>query len=202
MGELKISRRRFVAAGAMGTLGALLAPETVFADENQPQLIRWDLVSIADGVILPGGTDLGIAGNGDTVKVTGSGDAKPAEETATGGGTFEHRNKHGVLVASGVYFVTKFNSFTKPGGTLVGAGLTDGIGTLDHTTGGELSMTVHGILDAPPALIGTTADAVLGIHCNLTGDPTIKEGITLSVPALNITFLQDTGATLFHVLEE
>jgi hypothetical protein len=203
MGAVKISRRRFVTAGAVGTVGALLAPEAVFAKENQAELIRWDLVSIRDGVIVPGGTDVGKASNGDTVSVTGSGAAQPDEGAATGGGTFVHRTALGALVAQGVYYVTGFNSFVEPGGSLVGVPLKDGVGRLNQTTGGKLSVNIHGIVDAPPALKGAMVDAVLGVDCHLPGGAAdIKEGITLSVPALNINFVHDGGTTLFHVLED
>lgn len=196
-----ISRRRFVAAGAMGTLGALLAPEAVFADEGQPELLRWDLVSVKDGVVLPGGTDTARdAATGDTVSLTGSGDAKPGEGTATGGGTFLHRTALGALVAQGVYFVTGFNSFVKPGGSLVTAGVKDGIGTLNQTSGGVLSVKIHGIVDAPPSRAGGMVDGVLEVHCGLPGGAAITEGVRLSV--LTFKFIQQTGATLFHVLED
>lgn len=91
-----------------------------------------------DKVVLSGGTDVGKAPNGDEVSLTGSREAQPGEHKATGGGTFVHKTASGALVASGVYFVTGFNSFAKPGGTLAGLGLTDGIDTLKHTSGGEL----------------------------------------------------------------
>jgi hypothetical protein len=203
MGNLKISRRRFVTAGAIGTVGALLVPEAVFADEGQPQLLRWDLIRIHDGVILSGGTDVAKASNGDTVSVTSSGEAQPNAQTATGGGTFIHRKSNGKLVAQGVYFVTGFTSFVpaSPGGNLVGSGLTDGIGTLEQTAGGVLSVNIHAIVDAPPDIAGGTVDAVLGIDCGV-GSTTIKEGNTLSVAALGINFVQDTGFTLFHVLQQ
>jgi hypothetical protein len=185
----------------MGTLGALLAPEAVLADEGRPELLRWDLVSVTDGVIVPGGTDVGKAANGDTVSLTGSGQAQPGEGTATGGGTFVHRTALGALFAQGVYYVTGFNSFVQPGGTLVGVPLKDGVGRLNQTTGGKLSVNIHGIIDAPPALKGGMVDAVLGVDCHLPGGAAgITEGITLSVPGLN--FVQESGTTLFHVLED
>jgi hypothetical protein len=44
-------------------------------------------------------------------------------------------------------------------------------------------------------------DAVLGVDCHLPGGALgITEGITLSVPGLN--FVQKSGTTLFHVLED
>lgn len=32
-------------------MGALLTPETVLADEDQPELIRWDLVAVGGGAL-------------------------------------------------------------------------------------------------------------------------------------------------------
>lgn len=198
MGDL-ISRRRFVTAGAIGTLGALVAPQTVFADDGQPELLRWDLVHFKSGVILSGGTDVGRdAKTGDMVSVTGSGDAQPGEGRGTGGGTFVHRRADGSLVAQGVYFVTGFNSFVHPGGSLVGIPLTDGIDRLNRTTGGKLSLKIRGLVDG-----GGTVDAVLGVECSLPGGASgLTEGITLSVPALDLHFVQNGGATLFHVLAD
>jgi hypothetical protein len=199
MGAVSISRRRFVTAGAMGTIGALLAPETVFADDGQPELLRWDLINIKNGVILSGGTDFGRdAKTGDTVSVTGSGEAQPNERRATGGGTFVHRRANGTVAAQGVFFVTGFISFVKPGGSLVGISITDGIGRLDQTGGGKLSLNIRGILDG-----GGTVDAVLGVDCTLPGGASgITEGITLTVPAFDLHFAHHGGSTLFHVLAD
>ena len=200
MGEL-ISRRTFVTAGAMGTLGALVAPQTVFADDGQPELLRWDLVQFKDGVILSGGTDIGKAANQDMVSVTGSGEVQPGEGRATGGGTFVHRKANGSLVAQGAYFVTGLKSFSHPGGTLFGVPgftLTDGIGTLRQTTGGKLSLKIRAVVEGGPMV-----DAVLGVECSLPGGAAgLTEGITLLVPAFNLHFVQNGGATLFHVLED
>lgn len=194
-----VSRRRFVTAGAIGAVGAIVAPQTVFADDGQPELLRWDLATFKSHVILSGGTDVGIdAKTGDVVSVTGSGEVKPDDRKATGGGTFVHRHANGSLVAQGVYFVTGFNSFAHPGGSLVGLGLTDGIDRLNRTTGGKLSLNIRGVADG-----GGTIDAVLGVECSLPGGaPGLTEGITLTVPAFDLHFVQNGGATLFHVLED
>jgi hypothetical protein len=107
------------------------------------------------------------------------------------------------LVAEGIYFVTDFESFVKPGGNLAGLGLTDGIGSLNKVSGGELSVKIRGIVDAPASLKGQRVDAVLGVHCALPGGAAgITEGITFAVPALNLNFVQQKGQTLFHVLED
>jgi hypothetical protein len=198
MDGVRISRRRFVTAGALGTLGALLAPEAVFADDNKPELIRWDLVAVGDGAVVPGGTDVARdAATGDTMTLTGSGFAHVDEGRASGGGTFVHKTASGKF--SGVYYVTEFMSFTKPGGSLTGFLTTDAIGSLDQTTGGELFVRVHAIATDGS---GLKADGVLGVHCELPGGATtIKEGVTLTVDGTPLKFLQKTGATLFHVLD-
>lgn len=198
MGELRISRRRLLGAGAVGTLGVLLAPETVLAQGDQPEveLLRWDLVQIVQGVVLAGGTDVARdAATGDLGSLTGSGQAKPGEHGATGGGTFVHRHANGTEVAHGVYYVTGFKSFESGGGSLVGTGLIDGIGRLNQTTGGVLSLDVHLV-----AASGQKADGVLEVHCTLPGGRPGTEGITLSVGPFK--FVQDRGVTLFHALAD
>ncbi len=108
----------------------------------------------------------------------------------------DERAGGGRQLAHGVYFVTGFKSFRNDGGSLVGTGLTDGIGELDETTGGVLSLNVSLLPEGGSALA-----AVLGVHCNLPGgSPATEEGVTLSVGTFK--FVQSSDATLFHVLED
>jgi hypothetical protein len=51
------------------------------------------------------------------------------------------------------------------------------------------------------ATSGATAEGVLGVHCELPGRATITEGITLTVDGTRLNFMQESGATLFHVLD-
>jgi hypothetical protein len=107
---------------------------------------------------------------------------------------FVHQHSNGTAFAHGVYVVTGFRAFENAGGTLVGTGLTDGIGELDETTGGILWLKVHLVPSSGPA-----HDGVLSVNCALPGGrPGIEEGITLAVGTL--TFTQHGGATLFHVV--
>ena len=199
MGEVGISRRRLVGAGVIGALGVLLAPEAVLADgdnHEEVDLLRWDLIQIVQGVVLAGGTDVARdAATGDTVSLTGSGQSRPRQHKADGGGTFLHKHPNGSEVAHGVYLVTGFKSFVNGGGSLVGTGLTDGIDELKHTTGGLLSMNVH----LMPAS-GGSLSGVLEVHCSLPGGKPETEGVRLSVATFK--FVQDTGFTLFHVLDD
>jgi hypothetical protein len=46
-----LSRRKFLGVGAAGTRGVLLTPEAVLADDEEVELLRWDLVAITQGVV-------------------------------------------------------------------------------------------------------------------------------------------------------
>jgi hypothetical protein len=215
MDELRVSRRWLVGAGAVGTLGMLLAPEAVLADENdrdEVDKLRWDLVQVFGGVVVAGGTDVGIItapgiSFGDTVSLTGSGQANPRKRTASGGGTFLNRHASGIESAHlghGIYYVTGFNSFVNEGGSLAATGLKDTIGNIDRTTGGLLKLNVLVVAapkaSAPPGTPPDTAPGVLEIHCDLPGGQPDTEGIVLTLGPFN--FVQHTGFTLFHVLDD
>ncbi len=185
MSEPLISRRRLVGAGAVGALGVLLAPGTVLADGENGEEV--DL-----------GTDVAKdAASGDTISLTGSGEVRPKSHKATGGGTSVHKHADGSEVAHGVFVVTAFNSFANGGGSLVGTGLTDGIDVLSRTTGGVLKLSVH-----LRSSTGMQADGVLEVDCHLPGGRDVPEGVRLSVPTFNLNFVQDSGFTLFHVLDD
>jgi hypothetical protein len=94
-----------------------------------------------------------------------------------------------------VYVVTGFTSFVNGGGSLVGTGLIDGIDQLTKTTGGVLTVKVRLMPSA-----GAAVDGVLEVDCHLPGGRDVPEGIRLSV--LTFKFVQDTGLTLFHVLDD
>src|SRR6266851_3088548 len=150
MKDQVLSRRQVLkGAGAVGVLGALGIPTTVFADDEEVELLRWDLVHFPQRLVLTGG-----------------------EEMATGGGTFVHRHANGTEVAHGVYKATGFQSFKAAGGSLAPTGLADGIGTLAQTMGGLLVVNIA----AMPAT-GGSIGGVLGIDCALPGvEFPIEEG--------------------------
>src|SRR2546430_4220379 len=83
MSQLPISRRRILTVGAAGTLGILLTPETALAkNTKEVKLLRWDLILIDSGVVLPGGTNVARdARTGDTIDLTGSGQAEPKDHS-------------------------------------------------------------------------------------------------------------------------
>ncbi len=135
------------------------------------------------------------AATGDILTLTGSGEAAPKKETATGGGTFVHTHANGTEVAHGVYKVTGFRSFRTAGGSLAPTGLADGIGTIAQTMGGLLVMDIT----VMPSTGGSVA-GVLGVDCAVPGvEFPIEEGVHLDV--LSFHFKQSGGFTLFHVLQ-
>src|SRR5712692_5387681 len=142
MADTFLTRRKFMGVGAAGTLGVLLAPQSVLADDEEVELLRWDLVTVTQSVILSGGQDMAKDASGDVVTLTGSGEAAPKKGKAAGGGTFVHKHSDGSEVAHGVYHVTGFQSFKAAGGVLVGRPVIDGIGTLKQTMGGVLILDV------------------------------------------------------------
>jgi len=200
MRDLLVSRRRIITAGAAGALGVLLDPSAVFADDGEEvSLLRWDLVQIIQGTVLAGGSVRARdAGTGDMVTLTGSGEARPDDRGAAGGGTFLHRHSDGSEVAHGVYVVTAFNSFKNGRGSLASTPLSDGIGHKNQSDSGILSLGIK----AFPAT-GGSIDAKLGVECALPGDTSgAVEGITLDVLTFHFRQVSEGGATLFHALED
>ncbi len=199
MHDLLVSRRRILTAGAAGALGALLSPEAVFADSGEVELLRWDLVRIMQGTVLDGGSVVAKdAITGDTVTLSGSGEARPEAGTAAGGGTFLHKHANGTEVAHGVYVVTRFNSFTNGGGSLTATPLRDGIGHKNQTGSGKLSVNITGSLSSGGSVTGR-----LGVECALPGDTTgAVEGITLDILTFRFRQVREGGFTLFHILDD
>lgn len=114
------------------------------------------------------------ADNRDTVSVTGSGTFNTASLNATGGGTFEHRDRKGGLVGDGTWTATGVESFT-----FWGCGAE---GLPPNFCGGLLVLNVH--------LVATggapQADGVLTVTCLIGANVPAgeEEGITLNVPGL------------------
>jgi hypothetical protein len=198
MRELLISRRRIITAGAAGALGVLLNPSAVFADDGEDvSLLRWDLVQIIQGTVLVGGTVRAKdATTGDVVTLTGSGEARPEDRTAAGGGTFLHQHANGSEVAHGVYVVTAFKHFKNGHGSLTPVPLQDGIGHKNQTDSGILSLGIKGFLASGGSIEGT-----LGVECALPGDTSgAVEGITLDILTFHFRQVPEGGFTVFHVL--
>ncbi len=134
--------------------------------------------------------DVAMAPNGDTVTVTGTGTYNPGGPV-NGGGAFTHKNSAGTVLATGTWTAIKVLSYDSFGNGVVN--------TFPRTFfGGLLVLDVHIIPAGAPA--GFFLDGSLVVTC-LIGDSVpagADEGITLSVPAIPITFGESvSGNTLF-----
>jgi len=201
MRDLLVSRRRIITAGAAGALGVLLNPSAVFADDGEDVgLLRWDLVQLIQGTALAGGmVRAKDAATGDVVTLTGSGEARPDDRNAAGGGTFMHKHADGSEVAHGIYVVTAFKSFKNGHGSLSPTPLQDGIGHKNQTDSGILSLGIKAFAVGAAGPI----DAKLGVECALPNDTSgAVEGITLDVLTFHFKQVEEGGFTLFHVLDD
>lgn len=153
--------------------------------------VRWDLVRIQQSTALAGGADVARdAATGDTFTLTGSGDVKPANGDAAGGGTIVHHFAATNTEATGVYVVIGFISWQPGGGQ---PAVTDGIGHSWEASAGVLKLMIRIFRAA-----GGFSDAILTINCHLPGATIdVEEGIELQVG--NFDALPNGGVTLFHV---
>ena len=173
----------------------LIAPSVAQQRQALGHHVRFDLVKIAQGTALAGGSNFGLDASGDRVELTGSGEFKPGTRDAAGGGTFVHRHAAGSEFAHGVWVVTGFTSWTPGGGNFSQTGLTDGIGEASEASAGIVKLDVQLFPEG-----GSPVTAMLEVHCHLPGASIdIEEGIRLTVGPF--FFVQDGGVTIFHILE-
>jgi len=135
--------------------------------------------------------DVAMASNGDTVSVRAQGDLDTSNRAASGGGTFEHRNSAGTLLASGTLAAKRLLAFS-----FYGCG---GDGLPSNFCGGRAALLVH-LVGHPASNPSATveADGILEVDC-LIGSPPggANEGIRLNVKDL-INFNKSvSGDTLF-----
>ena len=177
------------------------------AGDASERVVRFDNVNIAGGAALAGGRSVSTATGpsgfvGDTLTLTLTGTAEPAEQEASGGGTFVHRAPDGSIKARGFYTVSRFVSWTRTSGSFKATGLIDAIGSADEAHAGVLKVRVqfwsHG---------SVAATGMMTITCALPGAPPgNEEGVTvIAHPVgtdIHILFTEksDGGPTLFHVI--
>jgi hypothetical protein len=197
-------RRRSVLLAAVALATAAILSGSASAGADTPRLVRWDMVQFSKPfppptIVLAGGTNTATdPATGDTVTLTGSGQAEPRRHRAAGGGTLVHKDAQGAVVAEAFYVVTGFVSFRRVAGTLVGTGIIDGIGFVDETSSGVLRVRVK-IVDADGTELGR---GTLTVHCTLPGAPPGGlEGSQLRVRnGPQFTHIEEGSFTLFHLL--
>jgi hypothetical protein len=102
MRDLVLSRRQLLkGAGAVGVLGAVGVPSTVFADGIR---VRWDIINVdfSTGTLSPGGIASAQANDGSKITLTGSGTFSTGGGT-DGGGNWKTFNPAGEQTGSGTY---------------------------------------------------------------------------------------------------
>jgi hypothetical protein len=202
-------RRTKLAALGLGLcLGLMIgATSAVGSDQrgHRDGFVRWDLLLIADGVAVGGGVNVSTdQATGDTLELTGTGQAEPGEREAAGGGTFIQRHANGTEVTHGVYYVKRFLSWRRlAGGDFGATGLIDGVGNPGERepTSGVLRLRIQFVPDVGGAP-GPGPTGVLKINCHLPGTfVSVEEGFNVDVNGLE--FDPDPvrhGVTLFHRL--
>jgi len=132
--------------------------------------------------------DVAMAPNGDTVELTGSGTFSIHPKSATGGGTFTHKDPQGNVRGNGTWTALELLSFHSFGSAAAQ-------GLPPELEGGKALLRVH----LTPAAGGAGFDAILRITCTL-GDKvpaSSMEGFRLDVPGV-INFNKEvSGFTVF-----
>jgi hypothetical protein len=209
MKDLRLSRRQVLkGAGAVGVLGALGLPTTVFADSGDGgndggRRIRWDLIEFSPPNVRAGGNDTASAEDDSTLTLTGSGTFRPGQSRqVTGGGQWSTTNSV-YVPRRGTYRVTELVSWIQAPGTLFGTPLIDHIGN-GTKTDTRAGLAVLRIKYSPDGLEG-----ILFLSCNLPGSPaSVDEGINASRGFVNFfhpgmpTSGLASNRTLFHALGE
>lgn len=205
MKDLQLSRRQVLkGAGAVGVLGALGIPTTVFADGTR---VRWDIISIdrsafpdhvtvsAGGILHPAAED------GSKIKLTGSGTFRLGEDGGvTGGGTWATSDPKGIQTGGGTYKVTELISFVRaPGSTP--ARFHDTIGNHADESAGLAALQIR---------YSDGSRGVLTVSCMLTTalTPAVFEGVTATKGYIDYWNREHSEeappapatATLFHIM--
>ena len=169
MKDVIVSRRQLLkGAGAIGVLGTLGVPITVFADGTR---IRWDLINVNFSTLTlsAGGHASARAVDDSKITLTGSGTFTPGEgEGVTGGGTWHTFSPASAATGSGTYKVTGLVSWE----------LAPGTHPLPHDTIGNLADERAG-LAVLRIRYSDGSRGVLTVSCTLVGTPAaVFEGIT------------------------
>lgn len=205
-----MNTRRY-ALGAVSLLAvmALGGAGPAVAGSDGGTTVRFDIAKVVPGAVVVGGTTISTATApagfvGDTLALTATGTAEPAEVEAAGGGTFVHKASNGSVRTSGFYRVTRFISWQLTSGSFAATGLADAIGNAAEGEPHAGVLTVGITFYAGGKAVGTGR---MVITCALPGAPAgLEEGVTvIAHPAGTNIFVRFTektaaGPTLFHVL--
>ena len=188
----RLSRRQLLkGAGAVGVLGALGIPTTVFADGTR---VRWDLMHINFSIpsFSAGGIVSAHAEGESKITLTGSGTFHPGDDgEVTGGGTWKTFTHTGAPTGSGTYRAQRLVSWDKAPGALPPS-FVDNIGRLADTSAGLALLKIR---------YSDGSRGVLTISCNL-GVGAIFEGVTATKGYVDYFMPEPpaTERTIFHIM--
>ncbi len=201
---MKIQRRGFLRITVL-LLGLLTVGISARADDEKEETkVRWDIVSVQAGNLLPGGIASARNNNNDKITVTGSGTFVPGEpEEVTGGGNFKIVDRNGGGLFSGTYRVTKLISFEQAPGRIPPGFINDTIGNFADARAGLVFLRIR---------YSDGRRGILVVSCHLPEGtpPAVMEGITASHAFVNFWNREapqdspfvDANRTVFHVVRE
>jgi hypothetical protein len=130
------------------------------------------------------------ASNGDRVQLVGTGPLGIHPKSASGGGTFEHRDAGGTLIGSGAWSVTELLSFQSYGPSPLFPSTFNGVG-------GKAQLRVQ----LTPTGTTIVLEGILDVECMLPGLDVpggTVEGVNLVVPGVANFNKPISGTTLFR----
>jgi hypothetical protein len=159
--------------------------------QNQAATYDWHAGDAFLAAINPAfAPDFASAPNGDVIEISGTGTLSLHPKSATGGGTFVHRDGAGNTIASGTFTATHLISFQSYGPSPA---------TPPDFHSGKALIGVRLF----PGGAGPGIPAILRIQCAIAGSAlpaNLEEGIRLTVPG-GVNFNREAGgATVFILL--
>src|SRR6266498_4615552 len=103
-------RRAVALLAGLVLAGALIAAAVAPAGAHTVRLVRWDVVKRLGhppALLAGGSARASDPATGDTISLTGTGQAEPRQRAAAGGGSFTHHHADGSICCRGVYLVTR-----------------------------------------------------------------------------------------------
>ena len=137
--------------------------------------------------------DVAGAPNGDRIELTGAGLFAVQPKSASGGGTFVHRDANGTVLASGTWTATELLSYHS-----YGCGVVMGTPLPDNLCGGAVKfrVTLATPLGQLPGIM--TIFCIVGPKAPSSHDSETGEGVTVVVPGI-INFNHTDGGENIYV---
>ncbi len=186
---MKSKMRLLLLIGVLALAMSVLGTPSATADSGSASYAYLLGTGLVCGLPVPNACpDIAMAPNGDTVELTGSGTLSIHSKSATGGGTFTHKDPQGNVRGSGTWTTLELLSFHSFGSAAAQ-------GFPPELFGGKALLRVH----LTPTAGGAGFDAILRITCLFgnkipAGD---MEGIRLNVPGVVNFNTEVSGLTLF-----